>query len=59
MQGTRVLALVRGDPRAAEQLGLQATTTEARTPRAHAPQWEAGVPQQSSPRSPQLEKARA
>ena len=40
MQGTRVQALVREDPTCPEQLSLQATTTEARAPRAHAPQQE-------------------
>ena len=41
----------------------RAASTEARAPRAHAPQqkkppqWEARAPQQSTPRSPQLEKA--
>ena len=46
-------------------LSPHATTTEAHTPRAHAlqqekpPQWEARTPQQSCPRSPQLEKAHA
>ena len=44
-------------------LSPRATTTEARAPRARAaqqekpPQWEARAPQQSSPRSQQLEKA--
>ena len=44
-------------------LSPRATTTEARAPRAHAlqqekpPQWEARAPQQSNPRSLQLEKS--
>ena len=40
MQGTQVRALVQEDPNAAEQLSLCATTTEARVPRARAPQQE-------------------
>ena len=74
MQGTQVWALVREDPNAMEQLGPcattaepvlwgpRATTTEARVPRARAPQWEATAMRgsrtamKSSPRRPQLEK---
>ena len=40
MQGTRVRSLVREDPTCREQLSPCATTTEAHTPRAHAPQQE-------------------
>ena len=49
--------------RAPQLLSPRTTTTEARVPRARAPQqekppqWEACAPQQSGPRSPQLEKA--
>ena len=64
MQGTRVLSLVWEDPTYHVQLSPFATTTEARTPRAHAPQqekprrWEARAPQlESSSHLPQLEKA--
>ena len=52
-------------PPAVEPLSLWATTTEARMPRAPAPQhekslqWEAQAPQlKCSPHSPQLQKAR-
>ena len=40
VQGMQVRALVREDPHATEQLSPCATTAEARTPRAHAPQQE-------------------
>ena len=69
MQGTRVWALVREDPtcrRATKPVRHNywacATTTEAHTPRAHAPQREATAMRsprtamKSSPRSLQLEK---
>ena len=70
MQGTRGRALVREDPtcrgatHAPQLLSLRATTTEARTPRAHAPQREATAMRspptaaKSSPRSLQLKKVR-
>ena len=50
---------------APQQLSLRAAPTEARAPRAHAPQqekplqWEARALRQSGPRSAQLETVRA
>ena len=68
MQGTQIWSLVQNTSGSytSGQLSLCATTTEAHTPRACAlqqekqPQWEAQAPQlESSPHSPQLDKARA
>ena len=66
MQGTRFEPWSGKIPHAAEQLSPRATTTEACTPRARAPQQREATAvrsprtaMKSSPCSPQLEKARA